>query len=1117
MAGEEPDIISGPFWQTTKKALSIHHAGLIDVIAEAGFFNTIIGNQPLLMRKVNNVVAESNITEVVGFVSNYIEHKVPDKLGHGFKQKDLRNVFTRGIVNYINIPKLRLLPIKELKLHGDTKDKCYSYFKNCVVETSADKVALLKYEELVGCVWAKQVQPFNFTLLPSDAKAGQFETFCYRLANKDSLRYKSLQSIIGYMQHRYYIPSKAIIPCILDETITSASDEAHGGTGKTLLGLGLSYIRNVVVIDGKSFNANAPFPYQRVDRDTDIIFIDDLSRQTSFESFFSILSTGIEINQKGKPEFKIPREDTPKPFFTSNFPIRSVIGFSTERRKIEFEVGTYYNEKRSVRDDFGCEFFTDWGEAEYNAMFNFFVQCTQSYLREGIIKPPSINTELRNLISTVTIDLKEFLDDKIEQRIKKLNKRDLYAEFIKVNPGQRDYNRSQNKFIGRVHKYLAYMKASLKILDYRETPAATKINIEIIYPETLAQVENSQSQDTTGQGYKTISNVQHEYIVVDTKEKRAELISLLNSSHSFVFDTETAAGDSGTALDIHSLTLVGVSFAIKPGTAYYLPVPEEAIEAEEILKELRAVFENATIEKIGHNLKFDINVLRRYAIMVRGPLYDTMIAHYLYEPESPHGLKDVALELLQFQQTHIEELIGKGKDQLSMRDIPIHQITEYACQDADITFQLSAKLRELLKDRGVDSLLETDNKLIYVLADMEYTGIRVDYSVLGALIDEADPLLDKLSKEIYTIAGKEFNVNSSPQLGAVLFDHLGLPTVGKTKKGSPSTGKKDLAKLKTEHPIVALILEYKQTSSIKSSFLIGLPDKISPVTDRVHTQFKQARVATGRLSSSEPNLQNIPKGKEAGIGQYVRKAFIPSSSNHKIISGDYSQVELRVMAHISNDPVMVDAFNKGIDIHIATASRLFDIPFEEIKKNGTERKIAKTINFGLNYLMGAKGLADRMSNAIGKMVEVTEAEEYMERYFTEFAGVKRFHDEAYFSALEKGYAETLFGRRRYLPKLNSLLEHERASARRMAINAPIQGTSADIMRIAMVELHKQLNVAGLKSKILLSVHDEMVLDCPVTELDVVIPMTKRVMEQAVNLIVPLLVEIEAGTNWYEAH
>jgi len=1108
MATEEPEVIYGTFWQVTKDSVSIHHAGLIGFIAGGGFFWKNDDNQPCLMRLRNNILQESNITEIVAFVSAYIEQQ-PDYIGHGFQLSDLRNTFARGIVNYINLPKLRLLPIKEVRFHRDTKEKSYFYFKNCVVEESADKTVLLKYEELDGCVWSKQIRPYNFTLLSTDVK-GQFETFCLRLSNNDEARYKSLQSIIGYMLNRYYVPSKTIIPCLVDETITSFVDEANGGSGKTVLCLALSYIRNMVDLDGKTFNANASFPYQRVGLDTEIIFIDDLARQVSLESFFSILSTGIEINQKGKPAFKIPREYTPKIIITSNFPIKSVAGFSTERRKAEFEAGTYYNEKRTIRDDFGCEFFTDWSEEEFNLMFNFFIRCTQAYLKYGVIKPPSINTELRKLITAVGADLKEFLDDRISEGKKSFDKQQLYDAFTRANPGQRDFYRSQKMFIHKVHKYL-----DLQNIKYHETPASTKKTI-VISGEIPTDCKDTPTEEIPERGFKTIRDIPHEYTLVDTDEKRKALLSTLLSLQRFAFDTETAAGKTGNALDIHSLNAVGISFATKPGIAYYLPLPNDEVQATRLVKEFSPAFENPAIGKEGHNLKFDINVLRRYGVMVKGALFDTMAAHYLYEPESPHGLKDVSLEVLKFQQTHIEELIGKGSKQLSMWDVPLNKAADYACQDADITLQLSTKLKEMLKGRCSDNLIAIENGLIYVLADMEYTGIKVDSSILDAINSEAESLLKELSREIFQLAGKEFNINSPQQLGTVLFEEIGLSNVKTTKHGAPSTGKNDLVKLKQEHPIVPLILDYKQISSIQSSFLLGLPNKLSPVTGKVHAHFNSSKVVTGRLSSSEPNLQNIPK-TQAGIGKSIRKAFVPADAAHKIIAADYSQIELRVMAHYSKDPVMVNAFKTGVDIHIATASKVFGIPVAEVKKDGKERKIAKTINFGLNYCMSAKGLADRISDATGKHVEIYEAEEYMERYFAEFSGVKRFHEEAYLLARDKGYTETLFGRRRYLPKINSLLRHEQEEARRMAINTPIQGTSADIMRIAMVALYKRLNIASLNSKILLSVHDELVLDSPVSELDVLLPMVKDVMESAASLIVPLEVEIGVGDNWLEAH
>jgi len=878
---EEGKPIFGDFWLCTEKRITIHHAGLIDTLVKAGFCWLDEAN-PRLIRIVDNRIKSSNVNQVIAYLKKYIDDLNEDEflVQFGHKRKDLVNAFARGINTYINSAKLMLLPImQDVKFHRDSKDKCYFYFKNGVVEVSANERNLLHYKDLNGHLWEKQVREKSFTLLPPDSRPGQFEIFARRACGENEEKFRSLQTIYGSRLHRYFVASKSLIPCILDETITGLNDENQGGTGKTLLVLGMEFVRNVVIIDGKTFNPESQFAYQRVDHDTDIIFIDDLNRHTSLESFFSLVTTGFTVQQKRIPEFMIHRDEAPKIIITSNFSIKAPVGNSTDRRKIDFEVGQYYNANKTVRDDFKCEFFTDWDEAEFNKMFNFFVGCVQLYLQHGIIIPPSVNTELREIIRIIGgPDLKDFLDDKIAAGTEKYLKHDFYTEFTKTNPGLQKYYNSSNTFFNKVHKYLKY-----RGIEYRETPANAKKFIEFIVPDKILAELHASKEEPPLAGFTTIHDVHHNYIIVDTKEKRAELITTLQSSERFAFDTETAQGNWGDALTIHSLDLVCITFCTNPGTAYLVPIPKDDIEAQQIVQEFNPVFQNETIEKIAHNAKFDMNVLRRYGLIIRGRLFDTLVSHYLCNPESSHGLKDVALELLQFQQTQIEELIGSGKHQLSMRDVPLHQLVEYACQDADITFQLMLKLQVMLKERGAEKLFaEMESKLIYVLADMEYNGVRVDYDVLGGLADEAGPLMEKLEKEIYLLAGKEFKINSLQQLSKLLFEDLGMTPVGTTEKGAPSTGKKDLAKLKNGNSIIPLIQEYKQTSSIKSTFLTGLPDKISPVTGRVHGHFNQAVAATGRLSSSQPNLQNIPKNTPSVIGKAVRKAFVPSDINHNL-------------------------------------------------------------------------------------------------------------------------------------------------------------------------------------------------------------------------------------------
>jgi len=587
--------------------------------------------------------------------------------------------------------------------------------------------------------------------------------------------------------------------------------------------------------------------------------------------------------------------------------------------------------------------------------------------------------------------------------------------------------------------------------------------------------------------------------------------------NGFCFDTETAGNKPSDALRIHSLSLVGISFAVKPWEAYYLPIPEEPNAAASLVGLLATVFSDPTIPKAGHNLKFDINVLRRYDVHVQGELFDTMVANYLYNPAGKHGLKILSQKLLNYQQIEISHLIGKGKYQKSMRSIPVKEAAIYTCEDADQTLQLKKVLEPMLAQKKLTQLFHLiEAPLIYVLADMEYTGVRVDASILRNVAVQVNTELVTINKQLEELSGiKDFNPKSTAQLRQLLFVQLGLDSPTKTSTGNKSTGKKVLLKLKQHHPIIPVILRYKELSSLKSSFLASLISKIHPVTGRVHTSFRQATVVTGRLSSSNPNLQNIPKATE--LGQEIRKAFVPRDENHVIVAADYSQIELRVMAHFSQDPAMITAFNDGVDIHLATAAKIFNVSPDQLKPDGSERKIAKTVNFGLNYLMSANSLAESIAEATEQDVDVNKAKAYMSKYFEEFIGVARFQRDAYFFALENGYSQTLFGRRRDVHEINSSITSKKNAAKRIAVNTPIQGSAADIIKKAMLVLHQQLTRQGFSTKMVLQVHDELVLDVPKSELDQVVPLIRSVMENVVTLDVPLVVDINHGINWLEAH
>jgi len=617
-------------------------------------------------------------------------------------------------------------------------------------------------------------------------------------------------------------------------------------------------------------------------------------------------------------------------------------------------------------------------------------------------------------------------------------------------------------------------------------------------PETNVQEaeENIKVDDL-----KSIENIKHNYQAIEGKEARQALISNLKNQKSFCFDTET------TGIDALTAELVGMSFCWEKGTAFYVPIPENQDEAKSIVAEFKSVFENEA-EKVGQNLKYDIEVLHRYGIHVQGFLYDTMIAHYLLHPDMRHNMDEMSEYYLQYKPVSIESLIGKkGKGQGSMRDVPLTEITEYAAEDADITWQLKQALDiELDKDHLVKLFKEIESPLIPVLTQMEIEGINLDVDALKTFSKELGKDIEQLEKKILELAGINFNIDSPKQLGEMLFDHLKIDEKAKkTKSGQYVTKEDTLQKLANRHEIIPLILDYRSVKKLKSTYVDSLPELVNPSSSRIHTNYMQTVAATGRLSSNNPNLQNIPIRTERG--RLIRKAFIPRDKNHVILAADYSQVELRIIAALSKDEGMIEAFKNGLDIHAATASKVFNVALEDVTRD--QRSKAKAVNFGIAYGQGAFGLAENLN------ISRTEAKEIIDNYFKEFPGIQEYKQMAIESAREKGYAETLLNRRRYLPDINSRNATVKAAAERNAINAPIQGSAADIIKLAMINIHRLFTQRGFKSKMLLQVHDELVFDAEKTELETIIPLIKQ--ESAYIIDVPLVVDINHGNNWLEAH
>lgn len=601
-----------------------------------------------------------------------------------------------------------------------------------------------------------------------------------------------------------------------------------------------------------------------------------------------------------------------------------------------------------------------------------------------------------------------------------------------------------------------------------------------------------------------LKSIPHTYHLVDNEEKRDNLGRFLLSQEFFAFDTETDGIDPLTA------GLVGMSFAVKENEAWYVPVPADAEEAAKVIAHFSPALQNPQSLKIGQNIKFDILVLRKYGVRVAGPLFDTMIAHYLLNPELRHGMDYLADTYLKYKTIPIEKLIGpKGKNQLSMRDVPIAQIAEYAAEDADVTLKLKNYFAPELKKEGLESLFfDIEMPLIYVLAEMEETGVKLDTVALKQSSDVLTGELNKLEKEIHELAGVKFNINSTKQVGEILFERLKIEEKAKkTKTGSYSTSEDILEKMRSKHPIVGKLLEYRGLKKLLSTYIDALPELIRPETGKVHTSFNQTVTSTGRLSSTNPNLQNIPIRDD--LGREIRKAFIPDNEDCIFFSADYSQIELRIMAHLSKDEHMIEAFRSGADIHAATAAKIYGIPVEEVTSD--MRRKAKTANFGIIYGISVFGLAERLN------IPRAESKELIDGYFKSYPGIRDYMDESIEVARDKGYVETIYKRKRFLPDIKSHNAIVRGYAERNAINAPIQGSAADIIKVAMVAIFKRFEAEGLKSKMILQVHDELNFNVLKEEQEKVKQIVLEEMEGAIKLEVPLIADCGEGANWLEAH
>jgi DNA polymerase-1 len=622
--------------------------------------------------------------------------------------------------------------------------------------------------------------------------------------------------------------------------------------------------------------------------------------------------------------------------------------------------------------------------------------------------------------------------------------------------------------------------------------------------DTTAPDADAEAAERIATPYNTAATVPHTYVIADTSAIRKEIVKAVTANKAFCFDTETTSLESLTA------EIVGLSIAITPHEAWYVPFPPSFEEAKKVVHEFVPIFTDARIRKIGQNMKYDLAILRRYGLEVAGELYDTMLAHYCIRSDGKHGMDAMSRAYLHYDPISIETLIGKkGKNQLNTRQVAVEKLAEYAAEDADVTLQLHHKLDPQLDKEDTRKLFESvEMPLMPVLLDMEWEGVRIDVDFLQSYSNELEKELHVLEHQIYKLAGNEFNINSPKQLGEVLFGKLKLGGKPKlTATGQYATDEETLTYLASEHEVPAKVLEFRGLTKLKGTYVDALPLLVNPRTGRVHTSFNQSVAVTGRLSSNNPNLQNIPIRTDRG--REVRKAFIPRDDKHTLLSADYSQIELRLMAHLSGDEAMRKAFASGEDIHTSTAARVFGVALQEVDFD--MRRKAKMVNFGIIYGITPFGLAQRLG------IDRTEAKRIIDAYFAQYPDVSRFMKDCVENARMRGYAQTLMGRRHYLPNLTSRNATVRGFAERNAINTPLQGTAAELIKLAMIQLHKRMREEGFAGKMILQVHDELLFDVPKNEVEKLRPVVQACMQTAMKLAVPLEVSTGVGANWLDAH
>ena len=707
-----------------------------------------------------------------------------------------------------------------------------------------------------------------------------------------------------------------------------------------------------------------------------------------------------------------------------------------------------------------------------------------------------------------TDQLKGALKKKVEENVQQIRESKVLATIVTDVPIDVTWDDMQRKTPNKEALVALYEDLEFRTFLRRLTGDAPVAAAPSAEPDLFSQaiVTNTNADEETTLDFQenlsTLADHPHQYHLIESEEDAQELCRNLLTFSQVAFDTET------TSVDAMQAQLVGMSFAVEGGTAWYVAVSRETEAAQRMVDIFRPFFESTTIEKVGQNLKYDLLVLSHYGVEVAGPLFDTMLAHYVVQPEQRHNMDLLAEKYLHYRTIPIEALIGSGRTQRNMADLEPKEIVDYACEDADVTLRLYPILKEEMEKYEVTSVFtHIEMPLLPVLARMERNGVRLDTAALEETGRNFTERMQQLETDIYELAGHEFTITSPKQVGAVLFDELQISAkVKKTKTGQYSTSEEVLESLRDKHPIVEKILQHRALKKLLSTYVEALPKLIHPQTGHIHTSFNQAVTATGRLSSSNPNLQNIPvRGED---GREIRRAFVPEEGE-VFFSADYSQIELRIMAHLSEDEHMVADFNSGLDIHAATAARIFHKPVEEVDRD--ERRKAKTANFGIIYGISAFGLSERMGVSRG------EAKELIENYFATYPKVREYMNESIERAKQTGYITTQFGRRRYLADINAGNATVRGYAERNAVNAPIQGTAADIIKLAMVAIDRRLREEKLQTRMILQVHDELNFSVPPTELEQVRHLVVEEMERAFQMRVPLVAECGEGTNWLEAH